>query len=82
MNKRRPKNTKQGDERIAGALQAWRAGEGITRREGARRLGIPERTLEGWELAARKPKRVLWRSFQRVLKSFYLDVDITTPLTE
>lgn len=40
---------------LAAELRTWRLALGWTRRQAAEFLGVPLRTLEGWEQGRRKP---------------------------
>jgi len=53
---------------FAAKLQAWRKREGFSQRDGAIALGVPKRTLQGWELATRKPIALTERMILAVIE--------------
>lgn len=53
------------DTDFATFSRAWRARLGVTRAEGADLLGIPLRTLEGYELGRDPP---IWRALQLAMR--------------
>jgi DNA-binding transcriptional regulator YiaG len=53
---------------FAAKVQAWRKREGYSQRDGAIALGIPKRTLQGWELATRKPIALTERMILAVIE--------------
>jgi len=53
---------------FAAKLQAWRKREGFSQRDAALTLGVPKRTLQGWEFASRKPIAMVERLILSVIE--------------
>lgn len=60
--------TQQAKDEFAAKVKAWRKREGFSQSEGAKCLGIPTRTLQGWEFASRKPIAMVERLILAVIE--------------
>jgi DNA-binding transcriptional regulator YiaG len=54
---------------FAQLLKAWRARMELTQADAAERLGVPLRTLQGWEIARVAPRGYGRTALEKILKA-------------
>jgi DNA-binding transcriptional regulator YiaG len=55
-------------ESLPALIKQWRKKKGVTKAEAARKLNIPYRTLQDWELGNRTPRGFALRAITERLK--------------
>jgi DNA-binding transcriptional regulator YiaG len=60
--------TQKSKDQFAKLLRAWRSRLELTQADAAERLGVPLRTLQGWEVARVAPRGYGRTALEKILK--------------